>query len=365
MSEKLRWGLVIVASMALGAGAIVGIDAIDGDGPGSSTTVIERVSPSNTSGVSNELNDVADLVAQVRPSVVRIDSSAAGSLGGVGSGIILDKEGRILTNNHVINGANQIDVTLSDGTSASATLIGRDAGNDLAVIKADLPADKLTPAKLGDSDAVRVGEAVIAVGNPFSIDGTVTEGIVSGLGRSLEGNGGRPLRQLIQADAAINPGNSGGGLFNSRGEVIGITTAIENPTNDRVFIGIGYAVPINTAARFLPDMLAGKNIEHPRLGIRLQDLSPSAAESRGLKVEKGVMVLQVETGSAAARAGMVGGNNGDVIIRIDDAQIESFEDLANYIDGKKVGDTVKVTVLRNGNETTLNVTLEAWRTGNS
>jgi putative serine protease PepD len=365
MSEKLRWGLVIVASMALGAGAIVGIDAIDGDGPGSSTTVIERVSPSNTSGVSNELNDVADLVAQVRPSVVRIDSSAAGSLGGVGSGIVLDKEGRILTNNHVINGANQIDVTLSDSTSASATLIGRDAGNDLAVIKADLPADKLTPAKLGDSEAVRVGEAVIAVGNPFSIDGTVTEGIVSGLGRSLEGNGGRPLRQLIQADAAINPGNSGGGLFNSRGEVIGITTAIENPTNDRVFIGIGYAVPINTATRFLPDMLAGKNIEHPRLGIRLQDLSPSAAESRGLKVEKGVMVLQVETGSAAARAGMVGGNNGDVIIRIDDAQIESFEDLANYIDGKKVGDTVKVTVLRNGNETTLNVTLEAWRTGNS
>jgi putative serine protease PepD len=365
MIEKLKWGVVIVASMALGAGAIVGVDAIGGDGPGPSTTVIERVSPSSTSGVSNEINDVADLVAAVRPSVVRIDSSASGSLGGVGSGIVLDKEGRILTNNHVVNGATQLDVTLSDGTSASATLIGRDVGNDLAVIKADLPADKLTPAKLGDSDSVRVGETVIAVGNPFSIDGTVTEGIVSGLGRSLEGNGGRPLRQLIQSDAAINPGNSGGGLFNSRGEVIGITTAIENPTNDRVFIGIGYAVPINTATRFLPDMLAGKNIEHPRLGISLQDLTPSVAQARGLSVDRGVMVRQVEAGSAAARAGMVGGNNGDVIIRIDDADIASFEDLANYIDGKKVGDTVKVTVVRGGKETTLNVTLEAWRMGNS
>ena len=125
------------------------------------------------------------------------------------------------------------------------------------------------------------------------------------------------MRQLIQSDAAINPGNSGGGLFNSRGEVIGITTAIENPTNERVFIGIGYAVPVNTATRFLPDMLAGRNIEHPRLGIRLQDLTPALAAARGLKIDKGVMVVQVEAGSAAARAGMVGGNNGDVITAID------------------------------------------------
>jgi S1-C subfamily serine protease len=366
MIEKLKWGLVIVVSMALGAGAIAGINALDGDKPGTSTTVIERVSPSSTSGVSASLDSVADLVDQVRPSVVRVNSTGTGSLGGVGSGVVLDKNGHILTNNHVISGASQIDVALWDGTRASADVVGRDPGNDLAVIKADLPADKLRPAKLGDSDSVRVGELVIAIGNPFTIDGTVTEGIVSGLGRSLEGNGGRPLRQLIQSDAAINPGNSGGGLFNARGEVIGITTAIENPTNERVFIGIGYAVPINTATRFLPDMLAGRTIEHPRLGIRLQDLTPGIAATRGLAVDEGVLVVQVEAGSAAARAGMVGGSNGDVITAIDGTKIRNFQELASFVDSKKVGDTVKVTVVRgNNNETTLDVTLEAWRTGNS
>jgi len=365
MIEKLKWGLVVVVSMALGAGVITGIDAIGGDEPGSSTTVIERVSPPDTTGVSASLDSVADLVAQVRPSVVRINSSSSGSLGGVGSGIVLDKEGHILTNNHVVSGATELDVLLWDGTSGAATVVGRDVGNDLAVIKADIPADKLVPAKLGDSDRVRVGELVIAVGNPFSIDGTVTEGIVSGLGRSLDGNGGRPLRQLIQSDAAINPGNSGGGLFNSRGEVVGITTAIENPTNERVFIGIGYAVPVNTATRFLPDMLAGRNIEHPRLGISLRDLTPSLAEARGLSIEKGVMVVQVESGSAAARAGMAGGSNGDVITAIDGTKVDNYEDLAALVDSKKVGDTVKVTVFRGSSEVTINVTLEAWRTGNS
>ena len=365
MIEKLKWGLVVVVSMALGAGVIVGIDAIDGDSPTSSSTVIERVSPSGTTGVSASIDSVADLVAQIRPSVVRINSSSSGSLGGVGSGVVLDKQGHILTNNHVISGAGSIDAILWDGTSGDATVVGRDVGNDLAVIKADIPADKLVPAKLGDSDGVRVGELVIAVGNPFSIDGTVTEGIVSGLGRSLDGNGGRPLRQLSQSDAAINPGNSGGGLFNARGEVIGITTAIENPTNERVFIGIGYAVPVNTATRFLADMLAGKNIEHPRLGISLRDLTPSIAQSRGLSIEKGVIVVQVESGSAAARAGMVGGNNGDVITAIDGTKVESYERLAEVVDGKKVGDVVKVTVFRGGKDVTLDVTLEAWRTGNS
>jgi S1-C subfamily serine protease len=365
MNEKLKWALVVVVSMVLGAAMILGIDAVNGDDPGPATTVIERVSPSDGSGVSASLSNVADLVDQVRPSVVKIDTSGSGGLGGVGSGVVLDKDGHILTNNHVISGATGIDIILWDGTSAEATVVGRDPGNDLAVLKAQIAQDKLVPAKFGDPDSLRVGELVVAIGNPFSIDGTVTEGIISGLGRSLEGNGGRPLRQLIQSDAAINPGNSGGGLFNSRGEVVGITTAIENPTNDRVFIGIGYAVPVNTATRFLPDMLAGRNIEHPRLGIRLQDLTPSIASDRGLSIDKGVMVLQVENGSAAARAGMVGGNNGDVIIAIDGTEIDTYEDLAAFIDSKNVGDTVKVTVMRGGSETTLNVTLEPWRTGNS
>jgi S1-C subfamily serine protease len=226
-----------------------------------------------------------------------------------------------------------------------ATVVGRDVGNDLAVIQTDIPGDQLTPAKLGDSDQVRVGELVIAVGNPFNIDGTVTEGIVSGLGRSLQGSGGRQMRQLIQADAAINPGNSGGALFNARGEVIGITTAIENPTNDRVFIGIGYAVPINTATRFLPQMLAGEEIQHPRLGIELQTLSSPP------------VIVGVEQGSGADQGGL---EAGDTITALDGVEIVTFEDLAEYIDGRDVGDVVDVTVLRNGEETTLAVPLVAW-----
>jgi S1-C subfamily serine protease len=365
MSERLKWALTVVVSMVLGAAAVVGLEAVASDDGGSSSTVIERVSSPETSGVSTSINSVADLYEQVRESVVRINSAAQGGEG-TGSGVVLDDDGHILTNNHVVAGGGAIDVVLADGTSASAEVVGRDPGNDLAVIRADLPADKLKPAKLGNSDDVRVGEFVIAVGNPFGEDGTVTQGIVSGLGRTLrEDPSARPLRELIQSDAAINPGNSGGALINARGEVIGITTAIENPSGDRVFVGIGYSVPINTATRFLPDMLAGRNVEHPRLGVALADVTPAIAESRGLSVDHGVQVTQVVQGSAAARAGLRGGQSGDVIVAIDDQEINDFEDLAEYIDSKKVGDSVDVKVMRGGQEMTVSVTLEAWRTGSS
>ncbi len=346
MIEKLRWGLVVVVSLALGAASVVGIDSLREDDPvAPATTVIERVRSPDNSGVSLTVDSTADLVEAVRSSVVRIDASNGSLGGGTGSGVILDASGHILTNNHVIEDATSLRVTLLNGTVGSATIVGRDIGNDLAVIKTDIPADKLVPATLGDSDAVRVGERVIAIGNPFTIEGTVTEGIVSGLGRSLQGSGGRQMRQLIQADAAINPGNSGGALFNARGEVIGITTAIENPTNDRVFIGIGYAVPINTATRFLPQLLAGENIQHPRLGIQLQS-SSSPPE-----------IVAVEPGSGAAEGGL---EAGDAITALDGAQILTFDDLAEYIDNKDVGDVVDVTILRDGTEITLPVPLVAW-----
>jgi S1-C subfamily serine protease len=365
--EKLRWAMVIVASMVVGGAAVVGINTLDSDN-GGPTTVIERVQPSSQGGVSNNsASTVADLYDEVRPSVVRINASNGTNAGGLGSGIVLDKEGHILTNYHVVGGFPNIDVQLGDGTSATARVVGTDQGNDLAVIKADLPADKLTPAKLGDSDNIRVGELVIAIGNPFDLEGSVTEGIVSGIGRSLNETGGRPLRELIQTDAAINPGNSGGALFNGKGEVIGITTAIENPSGNRVFVGIGYSVPINIATRFLPQMLAGQNVQHPRLGISLRDVTPSLTASLNLSVDRGVLVQTVEPGSAAERAGLRGTRSadtaGDVIVAIDSAEIKSFEDLARYIDTKEVGDTVQLRVMRGGSETTLSITLEAWRSG--
>jgi len=350
MKEKLTWGLVVVASMALGAAAVVGVDSLREDDPVStSTTVIERVSQPDSSGVSLSVDSVADLAESVRASVVRIDASDPGSFGGgVGSGVVLDKEGHILTNNHVVGESSILNVALLDGTGGSAIVVGRDPGNDLAVIKADIPADKLVPARLGDSDQVRIGELVIAVGNPFRIEGTVTEGIVSGLGRSLQGSGGRQMRELIQSDAAINPGNSGGALFNARGEVIGITTAIENPTNDRVFIGIGYAVPINTATRFLPQMLAGEDIQHPRFGIEMAGQSSPP------------QITAVVPGSGADQGNL---QAGDIITALDGNAIVTFDDLAEYIDSKNVGDVVDVTVMRNGEEITLPVTLVPWDIG--
>jgi S1-C subfamily serine protease len=368
MTEQLKWVVVIVASVALGAASVVGIDSLrSGD---SATTVIERItdgpaSQSDPTGVSATINDVADLYDTVRPSVVRITTGGSrNNAGGLGSGVVIDKEGHILTNNHVVDGAGQIDVTLVDGVAAEAEVVGTDPGNDLAVIKVDLPASDLQPAALGDSSKVRIGEFVIAVGNPFGIEATVTEGIVSGVGRTLSSGGGRPLRQLIQSDAAINPGNSGGGLFNGRGELIGITTAIENPSGDRVFVGIGYAVPINTAERFLPDLLAGRQIQHPRMGVGLQDLTPALAARLGVNVDRGVLVTQVESGSAASRAGLRGSSNGgDVIIALDGNEVQTFEELASYIDSKRVGDRVEVKFLRDGREMTIEVTLEAWRSG--
>jgi S1-C subfamily serine protease len=366
--------------MVLGGAVVVGINSLDDDEPVAAPAVVaSTATAANPDGTSTSVpaidtvshtipSEVADLYEQVRPSVVRINGqSSTSNSGGVGSGIVLDTEGHVLTNYHVIEGFDEIDVVLWDGTAASATVVGTDPGNDLAVLKTDIAPDRLVPATFGDSDAIRAGEFVIAVGNPFNLEGSVTEGIVSGIGRSLSGGTGKPLRQLIQSDAAINPGNSGGGLFNGAGEVVGITTAIENPSGDRVFVGIGYAVPSNIATRFIPRMLSGETIEHPRLGVALQNVTPASAADLGLNVDQGVLILAVEAGTGADEAGLRGGSNnfgqatGDVVIRIDGQEIKDFDDLANYIDSKEVGDTVDVVVFRDGQELTLPVTLNAWQ----
>jgi S1-C subfamily serine protease len=378
MLEKLKWGVVIAVSMVLGGAVVVGINSLDDDSTTSNSAVaVATATPSSdnqgtTTPAINTVSDtitsdVADLVEKVRPSVVRINAtSSTSNAGGTGSGIVLNDDGFILTNNHVVDGFDKFDAAFADGMTAAAAVVGTDPGNDLAVIKVDLPADELQPATFGDSDKLRAGESVIAIGNPFDLEGTVTEGIVSGIGRTLQGSG-RPLRQLIQSDAAINPGNSGGALFNAKGEVVGVTTAIENPSGDRVFVGIGYAVPSNVAMRFQPQLLKGETIEHPQLGVALQTITPSVAADLGVNVDQGVMVVSVEPGTGAAEAGLEGGSdnqgrpNGDVIVRIDDKDIKDYDDLADYIDSKDVGDTVNVVVLRNGEEVTLPVTLNAWQ----
>ncbi len=364
----ISWVTVIVLSVSLGAAAVVGIEQLRPES--TNTSVISQSVPSTTTGVSSTTGteDLADLYAQVRPSIVTVEGSSR-TAGGLGSGIILDKQGHILTNNHVIDGFTSLDVRFADGSSYSAKVVGTDPGNDIAVIQVQgAPASSLVPALLGDSDKIRVGELAVAVGNPLNLSGSVTQGIISGVGRSLdEGTGGRPLRALIQSDAAINPGNSGGALFNKNGEVIGITTAIDNSNNERAFAGIGYSVPINTAKRFLPALLQGQTISHPKIGVVLQDLTPAVASTLGLGIDHGVLITTIEANSAAAKAGLRGGTGsrgsgvGDVIVSIDGKQVDTYAQLADYLDSKSVGDKIQIKLVRDGKDVTVDLTLEAWK----
>ncbi len=364
----LTWTFVIVFSVILGGAAVVGLDELRSDSKSGNAAVIQQSVPQTNSNVSSAVEDVSDLYAKVRPSIVTISgSSSRTGAGGIGSGIVIDKQGHILTNNHVVSGFDTLDVTFADGNSYAAKVVGTDPGNDLAVVQVDVPSDKLQAAVLGDSDKIRIGELAIAVGNPLNLSGSVTEGIVSGLGRTLTGGTGRPLRQLIQSDAAINPGNSGGALFNRNGEVIGITTAIDNPDGERAFVGIGYSVPVNAAKRFLPDMLEGRTVSHPKMGVGLQDLTPAVAGRLGISVNQGIMVTTVEANSAAAKAGLRPSGTGarttagDVIVSIDGHNMKSFDELASYIDTKKVGDKIQIKLVRDNKELTVDITLDAWQ----
>ena len=319
------------------------------------------------SGLTPEEEIVIGVYRVVGPGVVHITSTmlSQGFLfrivpeRGTGSGFIVDDRGYILTNNHVVENADRLEVTLADKSKVPANLIGRDPNNDLAVIRVSVPREKLTPLKLGDSAQLQVGQMAIAIGNPFGLDRTVTRGVVSALGRSLEADTGRQIRNVIQTDAAINPGNSGGPLLNSRGEVIGINTAIFSPSGGSV--GIGFAIPVNTARKLLPQLIARGRASHPWLGISGMDITPGLAQTLNLPVKEGVMIAQVASGGPAARAGLRGsqrrvrvGNfmvnvGGDIIRALDGQKIAGVDDLTAFLDEqKKPGDDLRVDVLRDG-----------------
>jgi putative serine protease PepD len=359
--------------MVAGAALIAGVTwALDDDGDGGSTppAVQEQDAGSTISDTGSRAVDVPEdftqLYERARPSVVRITTGAADtdpfdpSPEGLGSGVILDTDGHILTNNHVVSGFDEVTVTFADGSTAAADVVGSDPGNDIALVKTAAGLDALEPARLGDSSAVEVGSVVAAIGNPFGLDGTFTTGVISGLDRTLSSSAnGRPIRGLLQTDTAVNPGNSGGALFNLQGEVIGINTAIENPAGNG-FVGVAYAVPINTPKRFMSALVEGDTIEHPRLGIAGRALTADQAEDLG--IPQGVAVLSVENGSAADEAGLEGAQDGDgdVIVAIDGQPMTSFEALADYIDSKQVGDEVTLSVRRDGEDIELQATLRSW-----
>lgn len=366
--------LTVVLSMAIGGAIVGGVTwALDDSAPAQQSVASDggtqdAVSDSDgpTSDAPRAPADFSALYDEVRSSVVRIttgDNPQApfgGQPDGLGSGVVIDARGYILTNYHVVRGFDEVTITFADGTVAGATVGGTDPGNDIALVRTDADPSLLKPAKLGDSSAVRVGSVVAAVGNPFGLDGTFTTGVISGLERTLNSSAnGRPIRGLLQTDTAVNPGNSGGALFNLDGEVIGINTAIENPSGGG-FVGVAYAVPINTPKRFLTQLVSGETVDHPRLGISGETLSPS--DARDLGVPHGVIVRSVDRGSAADGAGLRegAGDDADVIVSIDSEPMRTFEDLADYVDSKEVGDTVTLQVRRGGEDLELTATLKSW-----
>jgi S1-C subfamily serine protease len=284
---------------------------------------------------------------------------------GAGSGFLLDEKGRILTNNHVVSGAQQLEVTLADQTKYRAKLLVRDPANDVALIQIT-PRKPLHYLRLGDSDGVQVGQKVLAIGNPFGLEGTLTTGVVSSLGRSLRDESDRTLEGMIQTDAAINPGNSGGPLLDSRGDVIGINTAIYGPGSN---IGIGFAMPINRAKVMLDEYARKGRFAPPRLGVHVFYVAGDLAEALELPREGGLLISEIDRGSAAEAAGLRGarrvaqvGNyeipvGGDLIMALDGQAIESQRDLSKFLSRKRPGDQMELTIFRGGRTTKVKVRL--------
>jgi S1-C subfamily serine protease len=318
----------------------------------------QAAGPSNFD--ADEQNNI-NVYKKALPSVVNITSTAVAydffygpvPQQGMGSGFVIDTEGHILTNNHVVEGARQLEVTTSDKKKYKAQIVGTDPIHDLAVIQ--IPNKSVPQAEIGDSKSLVVGQKVYAIGNPFGLSGTMTRGIISSI-RSLKGQRGF-IDEAIQTDAAINPGNSGGPLLNARGQVIGINTMILTGGVEQS-AGIGFAIPINTAKAVLDDLVRLGRVRRPEMGVRTIPIGPELADQMGLAAGAGLLIVEVVPGSAAERAGLRGGTEraylgnapiligGDLLVAIDGQPVEDQQDLSHVMQNHRSGDTVTVTVYR-------------------
>lgn len=310
---------------------------------------------------------------KVSPSVVHIKSQVTtmdffGGLypsEGTGSGFIIDKQGHIVTNNHVVEGAENIEVTLFDKTVAKAKIVGLDPFNDLAVLRIDVDPDKLHPVDMSFDGQLKVGQRAIAIGNPYGLDWTLTEGVISALGRPLQFSLNRIIYDTIQTDAAINPGNSGGPLLNSRGQLIGVTSAVRSGAEN-----IGFAIPLSTLRRVIPELIENGRYRHPWLGIAGYTLFPELAQRLGLPVEKGILIARVYANSPAVEAGLRGatrevilGNTrlyvgGDILVEINGVSIDSNEALREFLETRtRVGEQVEIKFYRGDKLMTSRATL--------
>jgi S1-C subfamily serine protease len=376
LTAALLGGLVV---------AVLGFAAVSAGWIGKTETTTQTISGATTAPVSagddsNLVNQIyerdGDGVGFITASGVQEDSSSMSPFGGggsgtaTGSGFVIDKEGHMVTNDHVVSGAETVSVTLGDSdTSYDAEVIGTDPSTDLALLKLDAPSDALTPLTIGDSDNAKVGDPVVAIGNPFGLDRTVTTGIVSALQREIQSTTAYSISDIIQTDAAINPGNSGGPLINADSEVIGVNSQIATGGSGNGSVGIGFAIPSNTVKDVVEQLKTDGEVKHAFLGISGIGLDPQLIDALNLDVEGGVLVQEVTEDGPAAKAGIEGGKEpvtieaaqvltgGDIISEIEGNKNPSMEEIAALVNESDPGDTLRMTIVRDGKEQTVEVTL--------
>jgi len=362
------------ATALLGAGGGAATYAALGSG-GETTIVRTPVESDAQPAAATSGSTVAEIYKRVSDAVVEITVSSAavspfgeqGVQQAQGSGFVYDEEGHVITNHHVVDGAETVSVKFSDGSTYDGTVVGSDPSTDLAVIDVDAPASVLDPLELADSDELEVGDGAIAIGSPFGLEQTVTAGIVSALHRQITAPDDFAIDDVIQTDAAINHGNSGGPLLDYDGRVIGVNSQIESDSGGNV--GIGFAVPSNTVEEIASQLISGGKVEHAYLGVGIETIPAAVADE--LELEEGAAVARVNAGTPAADAGLraatgsrtVDGQpyptGGDVITEVDGERVRDADELRRAIDDRRPGDTVELTVLRDGEQESVEVTLEA------
>jgi S1-C subfamily serine protease len=382
--------LWLVVAAALGAGLALGGAALAG-GLGGKTTTIREVGPASPTAVAIRPSaslSINDIYRRSAPGVVQVTSTSVVTVpadpffGGqffpeqqqqqsLGSGFVVDKAGHVVTNYHVVQGARQIRVSFSNGASMKAAVVGTDPSSDLAVLKIDASSRALTPLPLGDSDLAKVGDPVVAIGNPFGLDRTVTAGIVSAIQRAITAPNGYTIDHVIQTDAAINHGNSGGPLLNGRGDVIGVNSQIETGDNSSSSgnVGVGFAIPSNTVKAVIAQLIRQGHIDRAFIGIGAVPITRDLARVFRLPVARGLLVQSVQPGSGASKAGLRPGTTqvvlagesynlgGDIVVTADGKPLAGLNTLRDLVAAKKPGDTIALVVYRNGKKTTLLVKL--------
>ena len=379
--RPLRPYAALVATATLGGAVAVGAVALLGGLEGSTTVVTETASPrSESASKAQGAMSVNEIYERAAPGVVQITSTGQPGVSvlpagdprqsALGSGFVMDKAGHIVTNFHVVEGADEIRVSFSNRDTVEATLVGTDPSTDVAVLQVETSASALTPLSLGDSDKVRVGDPVVAIGNPFGLDRTATAGIVSAVQRLINSPDPRfTIDHVIQTDAPINHGNSGGPLLNTRAQVIGVNTQIETGGISTGNVGIGFAVPSNTVKDVVAQILSTGRVDHAYLGIRGQAVTADLAETYNLPVETGVLIGSVEPGSGAAKAGLQEGDTevvvagetfilgGDIIVAGDGKKISSVEELRDAIAAHKPGEKIRLEIRRGAKKMSVTITL--------